>query len=282
MRGSFSIVPCILLLAGCSGKHPALPDKGLLLDLDAAKGVTTTDQGRVTAWKNQARTATDLTFVPQDEGRKEAGSGRPSVRRNIPELDGKPAIVFRQQELVCKNEDRFDGLTTGKGHTWIAVIMAHEQRVGLKDVNSFFGNLRNGGKYEGVWGGLNDDNTIWWGARNGRTFGRFDDNNPQLLGPILEGGRFHIVAGRMTAGTENATLSLYVNSPKATASRDFPVDPAANPSRMTVGQERDAIQHPGFESFDGEIARLLIWERRLDDAEFAATMRLLRELYLIR
>jgi hypothetical protein len=86
----------------------------------------------------------------------------------------------------------------------------------------------------------------------------------------------------MTAGTENATLSLYVNSPKATASRDFPVDPAANPSRMTVGQERDAIQHPGFESFDGEIARLLIWERRLDDAEFAATMRLLRELYLIR
>ena len=81
------------------------------------------------------------------------------------------------------DEDAFDGLTTGKGHSWVAVIAVHEQRVGLKDVNSFFGNLRNGAKYEGVWACLDDNNTVWWGARNGRSFGRFDENNPKLSGP---------------------------------------------------------------------------------------------------
>ena len=30
-----------------------------------------------------------------------------------------------------------------------------------------------------------------------------------------------------------------------------------NSSRMAIGQERDAIEHPGKESFDGEIARFL-------------------------
>jgi hypothetical protein len=99
------------------------------------------------------------------------------------------------------DEDVFDGLTTGKGHTWMGVIAAHPQQAGLKDVNSFFGNLRNGAKYEGVWGCFNDDSTLWYGTRNGFTFGRFDRNNPQLFGPMLEKGEFHIVAGRMAAGT---------------------------------------------------------------------------------
>jgi hypothetical protein len=48
---------------------------------------------------------------------------------------------------------------------------------------------------------------------------------------------------------------------------------------MAVGQERDAIQHPGHESFDGEIARFLIWERPLADAELAAAMERLRADY---
>ena len=171
------------------------------------------------------------------------------------------------------DEDAFDGLTKGKGHTWIAVVAVHDQRVGVKDVNSFFGNLCNGGKFEGVWGCLNDDNRVWWGARNGRSFGRFDKNNPKVSGPVLEQGKFHVIAGRMEAGTGTVKLSLYVKSAELTATADFPVDPAANPSRMAIGQERDAIEHPGMESFDGEIARLLIWEKPLGDAELASAMK---------
>ena len=256
-----------------------LPAKGLVLDLDAAKGLTLEDGDKVAAWRNQVAASPAKDFVKRDEGRKEPGSGRPMLRKEVPELKGKPALVFLQQELVCLDEDSFDSLSTGKGHTWLAVLAVHDQRVGLKDVNSFFGNLRNGEKYEGVWGCTNDDNTLWWGARNGLTFGRFDANNPQLLGPKLETGKFHLVAGRMAAGEGTVKLELFSNSAKPVATADFPVNPKANPSRMTIGQERDAIQHPGHESFDGEIARFLIWERPLEDGELAAAMELLRATY---
>jgi hypothetical protein len=48
------------------------------------------------------------------------------------------------------------------------------------------------------------------------------------------------------------------------------VNPLADASKLAVGQERDAIQHPGKESFDGEIARFLLWNRPLTDAELKA------------
>jgi len=256
-----------------------LPGEGLILDLDAAKGLSLEDGDKVAAWRNQVAASSARDFVKRDEGRKESGSGRPVWRKEVPELKGKPSLVFFQQELVCFDDDSFDGLTTGKGHTWIAVLAVHDQRVGLKDVNSFFGNLRNGDKFEGVWGCLNDDNTLWWGTRNGLTFGRFDTNNPQLLGPMLEGGKFYLVAGRMGAGEGKVKLELFTNSTKPVTTADFPVNPKANPSRMVVGQERDAIQHPGEESFDGEIARFLIWERPLSDAQLALAMVHLRATY---
>jgi hypothetical protein len=270
----------LLLLLAAIGFSGELPRSGLLLDLDAAKGLTLEDGGRVAAWENQVADAKARLFVKRDEGRKEEGSGRPTLRTDIPELGGKPALVFRRQELVCMDEDTFDGLTTGKGHTWLAVIAVHPQQSGLKDVNSFFGNLRNGQKYEGVWGCFNDDNTLWYGTRNGLTFGRFDKNNPQLLGPVLETGKFHIIGGRMAAGTGNVKIELFAGDVKPVAAGEAPVDPKANPSKMAVGQERDAVEHPGYESFDGEIARFLIWERPLDDVELAEAMGAVQGIYL--
>jgi hypothetical protein len=254
-----------------------IPSSGLLVDLDAAKGVTLDAQGRVTAWTNQVGgAATTALFVGQPKGRAEPTSGLPTV------VSGERAsLSFRQQELVCHDESAFDGLIRGSGCTWVAVIKVYPQRVGLKDVNSFFGNLRNGQKYEGLWGCLDDDNTVWWGARNGITFGRFDVNNPKLVGPKLEEGRFHFLAGRIRAGQPQrdsladdlnvgrteATLEFFVNDLKPCATARFPVNPKADASKLAIGQERDAIQHPGKESFDGEIARFLLWDRPLTDAE---------------
>jgi hypothetical protein len=257
-----------------------LPTAALVLDLDAAKGLTVVDGDKVSAWKSQVNGVAALEFIHRDEGRKIAGSGRPSLRLSVPALNGKPSLVFHRQELVCMDEDFFDVLTTGHGHTWIAVMAVHRQQDGLKDVNSFFGNLRNGGKFEGVWGCVNDDNTLWWGARNGRTFGRFDQNNPQLLGPTLTIDRFAIVAGRMAAGQGSVKLELFVDSAKPIVTGVFPVNPDANPSRMAIGQERDAIEHPGHESFDGEIARFLIWDRPLTDQELPQAMSSLQKKYL--
>ena len=243
---------------------------GLVLDLDADHGVTVADGDRVTLWQNQVTGFVAREFVSRDEGRKEPGSGRPALRKAVSELRGHGALVFRQQELVCLDEDAFDSLTQGNGCTWLAVLAAHEQRVGLKDVNSFFGNLKNSDNFEGLWGCLSDDNTVWWGPRNGLTFGRFDVNNPQLSGRKLEIGRFSLLAGRMAAGTGKVKVELFVNGGPAVAASEVQVNPKANPSRMAIGQERDAINHPGHESFDGEIARFLIFARSLDDAELSA------------
>jgi len=242
-----------------------LPTPGLMVDLDAAMGVTLDAQGRVTLWKSQAGPAEAREFVGQPKGRTEPTSGLPSVVK-----EPRTALAFRQQELVCHDESAFDGLIRGDGCTWIAVIKVYPQRVGLKDVNSFFGNLRNGQKYEGIWGCLDDDNTVWWGARNGLTFGRFDVNNPKLVGPKLAEGRFHVIAGRLGAGQGEVAAELFVDDLKPCATARFPVNPKADASKLAIGQERDAIQHPGKESFDGEIARFLLWNRPLTDAELKA------------
>lgn len=248
---------------------PATLTEGLRVDLDAARGVTSDAQGRVAKWTNQAGPAEIREFVGQDKGRKVPGSGLPAA--------GDGAIIFRAQELLCHDEKAFDGLIKGDGCTWVVVLKPYAQaKGGLKDVNSFFGNLRNGGKYEGVWGCLDDDNTVWWGARNGLTFGRFDVNNPKVAGPKLEVGRRYVIAGRLGAGTGNVAIELFVDEPKAVAAGRFPVNPSADSSKLSIGQERDATQHPGFESFDGELGRFLLWSRPLKDEELAAVMAGLR------
>ena len=203
------IVTLALLSIGNSLADDGIEQKGLLLDLDAAKGLKLEDGDKVASWANQAPGKTARLFVKQDGGRKQKGSGRPTLKKDVKKLNGHATLVFRQQELVNMEEDAFDHLTRGKGCTWISVMAVYEQRVGVKDVNSFFGNLRNGAKYEGLWGCLRDDNTLWTGARNGLTFGRFDQNNPLVLGSKLEVGKYYIVAGRMAAGTGAVKIDLF-------------------------------------------------------------------------
>ena len=79
------------------------PSAGLQVDLDARKGVTTDDQGRVTSWKNQVGGEATRDFVGQPKGRPDATSGLPTV------VKGPTAsIAFRQQELLCHDEAALD------------------------------------------------------------------------------------------------------------------------------------------------------------------------------
>ncbi|MES2924297.1 MAG: LamG-like jellyroll fold domain-containing protein [Verrucomicrobiota bacterium] len=268
-------------LAGLPCVHAAgvgLPAQGLLLDLDAAKGVGLETDNRVAKWVSEVP-GHRFEFLKREEGRKEPGSGRPTLRESVAEIGGLPAVVFLQQELICPDEDAFDSLITGKGHTWAAVLAVRQQRVGLADVNSFFGNLRNGGNYEGLWGSFMDDNRPWYGVRNGLTFGRFDANNPQLIAPAIAPGQFHVIMGRMQAGTGEVRLDFFIDTAKPAATASVPVSATANSSKLVIGQERDAIEHPGQESFDGEIARFLVWKRPLDDAELGEVITILRQRY---
>ena len=272
----------ILILAFATRAAARVIEEGLVLDLDADKGVTAEDGDRVVTWTNQVASSVARDFVKQDRGRDVPGSGRPTLKKAVATLGGHNTLVFRRQELVNHEEDAFDHLITGPGHTWLAVMSVYPQVVQLKDVNSFFGNLRNGGKYEGLWGNVTDDNRVWIGSRNGVTFGRWDENNPMVTAPEpLKENRYYVVAGRMGAGTGDVRIEVFINQPKPAAGKLFPVNPAANSSRMAIGQERDATNHPGRESFDGEIARFLIYERPLTDAELAETLAQLKKTYAI-
>ncbi|MHC4213237.1 MAG: LamG-like jellyroll fold domain-containing protein [Planctomycetota bacterium] len=254
--------------------------EGLILDLNADRGVKVVD-GRVASWTNQVEWKVKA-FVATREANHEKGTGYPTLKENVAAIRDHNTVVFRRHELINSNEEAFDHLITGNGYTWFTVMSVYPQVSGLKDVNSFFGNLKNGGKYEGFWAGLKDDNTLWIGSRNGITFGRWDQNNPQVLGPKLQENRYYIVAGRMGAGTGKVTIELFVNKTTPVASKPFPVNPQANSSKMAIGQERDATNHPGHESFDGEFARVLMWDRPLNSQEFDKTLLWLRETYGIQ
>ena len=266
---------------------------GLILDLDASKGVETGEDGLVNRWTNQVSDFPAQHFVPNDFGVRLAdpGSGRPKQLSAEQAIDGKPAIEFREDELINEKEDAFDHLLTGAGYTWFAVVRPSETAASsdktelglhrLRDVNAFLGNLRNGGNYEGLWGCFDDDLTFWCGSRSGATFGRFDQNNPKLSGPKLEADRYYILAARMQSGPGTVPLEIFVNESVAKNTIDFPVNTKANPSRMAIGTERDATNHPGSESFDGAIARILVYERPLPDKEFKQAMSYLMNEYRI-
>ena len=268
---------------------PKLPvQAGLFLDLNANQGVKVEDNNRVEAWRNQVSGNAADVFVKQDEGRKKAGSGRPTLKPNVAAINGNSTLVFKQQELVNMDEDAFDHMITGSGYTWLSVMSVTKQRKGKKDVNSFFGNLKNGRNYEGFWGNLMDDNRVWMGSRNGKATGKKPELWNEKENPLvatkkpIEQNRYYLVMGRMGAGPGVVDLELFINSATPVDRKQVPVNPEANPSKMAIGQERDAINHPGKESFDGEIARFLIYERPLSDAELKPTIEHLLNLYSIK
>jgi hypothetical protein len=272
----------LLFISATTTAKAQIVSQALILDLDADKGLELEDGDRVVKWMNQVTACTAKDFVKRDKGRKEPGSGRPTLRESVAAIGGHNTLVFRRQELVNHEEDAFDHLLTGNGYTWFAVMAVYEQVVQLKDVNSFFGNLRNGGNYEGIWGNVTDDNRVWIGSRNAITFGRWDRNNPMVLAPKpLADNRYYVVAGRMGAGIGEVQIELFVNNPQPVASEPFPVNPKANSSKLAIGQERDATNHPGKESFDGELARFLMYERPLSDEELEENLDYLKRTYAI-
>lgn len=261
---------------------------GLMVDLNADYGIAIEDGNRIGTWKNQVTESEVETFEKQNEGRDMADSGMPQLLRDVPELNGHNTVVFHRQELVNHDEDAFDHLITGSGFTWFAIIAVYEQISGKPGVNSFFGNLRNTnidkkGQYEGFWAGLSDENRVWAGARNGLEKGLWNKNNPHVLAlQPLEISKYYLVMGRMGAGQGAVPLELFINSDKPVATAMFPVNPKANPSKMVIGQERDATNHPGYESFDGEIARFLVYERPLGDNEIKKVIEYLSKIYNIK
>ncbi|ALJ05393.1 hypothetical protein APS56_09800 [Pseudalgibacter alginicilyticus] len=279
----------IIWASGLSEENLKLPVlEGLIVDLNADYGITLESGDRISSWKNNVENSIIKSFNKQDQGRKELGSGMPRLELNIAALNGHNAVVFHRQELINENEDAFDHLITGSGYTWFSIMSVYEQVSGKPGVNSFFGNLRNTnvdkqGHYEGFWAGLSDDNQVWMGSRNAIEGGLWNDNNPHVLNhQPLETNTYYLVIGRMGDGVNKVQIELFINSITAVAKKMFPINQNANSSKMVIGQERDATNHPGFESFDGEIARFLIYERPLSNNELKKTIEYLMKTYNIK
>nr|WP_252726819.1 ThuA domain-containing protein [Polaribacter vadi] len=279
----------IIWASGKREKELVLPvQNGLMVDLNPDEGITLEKGNRVSSWKNSVKNNVVQSFDKQNKGRKIPGSGMPRLKMNVAELNGHNSVVFHRQELINHQEDAFDHLTTGSGYTWFAVISVYEQVLGKPGVNSFFGNLRNTnidkqGNYEGFWAGLSDTNQIWMGARNALGKGLWNQNSPHVLNPEkLETSRYYLVMGRMEAGTDKSKMELFINSVTPIAEDVFPINTKANPSKMAIGQERNATNHPGHESFDGEIARFLIYKKPLLNDEFKSVKKYLMNTYNIK
>ena len=118
------------------------------------------------------------------------------------------------------------------------------------------------------------------GSRNGLNVKTRDGiNTPEVAGPAPSMNEWHIIMGRQGSGQGVVLLELFVDDPsKAVNSSDFPVGDV-EPSRMAIGTERNAINHMGKESFDGELARLLMYETALDQQEMEEVYDYLRMMY---
>ena len=272
--------------------------KGLVLDLNADLGLVLEDDSMVTTWTNQAPNPKAVDFKMTEEGRtktiisqEKLGTGRPTLSKNNDKINGHSSLVFREDELINDNDDAFHGMLTGGGYTWFAVIKPYVQggpgKINSGYPNAFFGCLRNTGapqletgQYAGFWGSFYPDGRVYMGSRNGISKTVRDKiNTPEVEGPPPAVNKWHIIMGRQGAGKDTVLLELFVNNPTdAVNSSNYPVADV-EPSRMAIGTERNAINHMGKESFDGELARLLIYENALDKQQMKVVYDYLRKVY---
>ncbi len=296
-RIAVSLLASVVVFSSASFSQELRQDD-LVLDLNADHGVTIEDGRMVTAWRNQAPNPKALDFNSTEEGRtqtiisqEEPGTGRPTLRWASPEINGHNSLIFREDELINDNDEAFHGMMTGKGYTWFAVIKPYEQRgpgkINSNYPNAFFGCLRSSGlpqketgQYAGFWGSFYPDGRVYMGSRNGLNEKVRDGvNTPEVAGPPPAPNEWHIIMGRQGSGQGVVQLELFVNDPtEVDNSSNFPVG-NVEPSRMAIGTERNAINHQGKESFDGELARLLMYETALDQQQMKQIYAYLRTVY---
>jgi hypothetical protein len=134
------------------GTASAVPVAHLMFDLDAVQGVQQDAGGQVLCWTNQVSNCAARDFVPNDKGREVTGSGVPSYRSADDDCSF-PAVRFQRQELINADEDAFDSLIHGSGHTWYAVLAVDEQLSSAKNTHAFFYNSPRPIKSDSQWCG---------------------------------------------------------------------------------------------------------------------------------
>ena len=244
---------------------------------------------------------------------------KPNQINGLPSLAfwGNPsAETISGDDLInMDGPDVYDPLIQGAGYTWIAVIKPYRQIPIItaddagKDINILFGNLKNGDngvcQYCGFWAGVSasDDRPMffWAGNRGDDDFfagapyenqpysnngtGHYrTDGNPHVHAKQMEVGKWDVVGARMGSGAGDVWIETFMGKSNAIIARKpwrvyEKYGPEENADMLAIGTERDAANHVGLESYDGEFARFLIWERPLKDAELQQALNAIDSIY---
>ncbi len=241
-------------VAFTSSPAKAIVTSGLIQDLNADLGVTTSGPTNVTDWANQAAGGGDNVSI---------NAGSPQLVTGA--VNGHNAIAFTNDRMAGTSETAFDGIMQGSGHTWFAVVRAPNNPGGK---NAVFGTLLNNSPWTGVVAHIGGSNARYMTRpANGDVFANGTTN-------IADGG-FHVIGGRLAAGTGSQLAELFVDDPTAEATAMPSINAGTNSSQFTVGAERAG----GNERVDADIARILIYDRPLTDAEFHQTGDSLSQTY---
>jgi hypothetical protein len=230
---------------------------------------------------------------------------------------GNPAngVITGDDLINMDGPDVYDHLIQGAGYTWIAVIKPYKQISIItgddagKDINILFGNLKNGdngkcqfcGMWAGVSGSVDRPDFFWAGNRGDDDFfagapyenqpysnngtGHYrTDGNPHVHARQMTTDKWEVVAARMGSGAGDVWIETFMGKSNAIiAKKPWRVydkyGPEEDADMMAIGTERDAINHVGLESYDGEFARFLIWERPLNDAELQQALNAIDSVY---
>jgi hypothetical protein len=241
---------------------PALPSgiivADLIEDLDAENGVTLGAGTDVTAWANQAAGGGDDVA---------ASVGSPQLLAEDT-IGGKDAVEFTSDRMIGDDNSAFDVLLSGSGFTWFIVAKVPDQIGG--GGNRFFGTLQNFNPWDGIMAGVTGAEQPYNAVRSGSDVTITAVTN-------LNDGNYHIIAGRLAAGTGSVLQEVFVDEATAAASGNVTVDGVDDCDGLSVGSERTG----GAEYIDASIARILIYDRPLSDVEMSHNMSKLDRLYMI-
>jgi hypothetical protein len=227
---------------------------GLIQDLNADLGRT--GDPIVTAWANQASGGDDVA----------TGAGAVTVVANT--ANGHAVLVFDgKSRMVGNNTNVFQPLTNGAGLTWFAVVQPGAQDSATR--NQIIGTIREGGSFSGFTAGVNMPTARPYTMMRPTTTETFVQSTRDISGLWV------VLAGRLSTGTGSQTAEVYVNQPTPDKTAAVNVPGGSTCGALVIGAERSE----GTEFFTGSVARILIYDRALSNAERDQTGRALGELY---
>lgn len=238
-RQSFAFVLCTLLVAALGQSANAITSVGLIQDLDA-NSLIGADGSTVNSWVPSVGDTVNLAG---------GGAGNPTLQ--VGAINGNNAVRFsNNSRLIGDDASLFDSNINGSGYTWIAVVDAGNNTTANQ--NRIFGTLINAGPFSGQTADV-ENNKV---ASHNRFGGGVS------MGATDVDAGFFIAGGRLGAGLGSQIAEVFMNSTTADGSSNVNVG-VSDAGAISIGSERTG----GTEFFDGDIARILIWNRAISDEE---------------